>query len=662
MKPVGRVLGLAPLVALLLPVVASANGGPDTVNVTLPALPAGKTVVVRFSATVAAPFPIHDAEVSTQGTVSGTNFGLVLTDDPDVGGAADPTVTPIDAAPDLAITKSDGVTAVAPGATVVYTLGVANLGDQAASTVVVSETVPADTTFHAALSTPGWSCADGSAAGTPCTYALGTVAASGVPTSLAFAVNVAGSPAGPVIVNMATVSDDGTNGPDQNPADNTATDTDTLDGPEADLAVIKTNDRATVTAGATTEYTITVTNAGPDGAVGATVTDTPPASLTGVTWTCAATGGATCSPSGTDTIADVVDLPAGASLVYTLTATVDPGATGSVANTASVAVPLGTGDGGPGNNSATDTDTVVGRAVAGDFDGDGRSDIALHNTATGEVREWWMDGLVVAADVALGIQANANARVVGTGDYDGNGESDLLWQDQVTWAVEVWLNGTTSGPALPAPPFLGPVVGSGDYDGDGTSDVLWLDETTRELALWLMAGGAPGSVTNVGSIGPNRSIRASEDYDNDGRSDLFLMNLATLTTQVRFMAGVNALTQQGTGALATPGWDVAGTGRYGADPYPDVLWHRSGFALPELWTMTSGVVDARGPTSRTGRGSTDVAGSGDYDGDGHADILWLDADTGGLRVWLMNGSDVTASARLGRPPSPASDWIVVRAR
>jgi hypothetical protein len=57
-----------------------------------------------------------------------------------------------------------------------------------------------------------------------------------------------------------------------------------------------------------------------------------------------------------------------------------------------------------------------------------------------------------------------------------------------------------------------------------------------------------------------------------------------------------------------------------------------------------------------------VAGAGDYDGNGHADILWLDADTGGLRVWLMDGSDVTASARLGRPPAPASDWIVVRVR
>ena len=35
-------------------------------------------------------------QVSNQGTVSGSNFADVLTDDPSVGGTADPTVTPID--------------------------------------------------------------------------------------------------------------------------------------------------------------------------------------------------------------------------------------------------------------------------------------------------------------------------------------------------------------------------------------------------------------------------------------------------------------------------------------------------------------------------------------------------------------------------------------
>ena len=51
---------------------------------------------VTFNVTVDDPFSGALPQVSNQGTVSGTNFADVLTDDPTVGGTADPTVTPID--------------------------------------------------------------------------------------------------------------------------------------------------------------------------------------------------------------------------------------------------------------------------------------------------------------------------------------------------------------------------------------------------------------------------------------------------------------------------------------------------------------------------------------------------------------------------------------
>src|SRR5204863_3369747 len=59
-------------------------------------LPAGESVTITFNATVNNPFTSATPQVSNQGTVSGSNFANVLTDDPTVGGAADPTVTPID--------------------------------------------------------------------------------------------------------------------------------------------------------------------------------------------------------------------------------------------------------------------------------------------------------------------------------------------------------------------------------------------------------------------------------------------------------------------------------------------------------------------------------------------------------------------------------------
>lgn len=58
-------------------------------------LPPGKSVTVKIDATVDQ-VPIGTSELSAQGTVSGSGFADVLTDDPDVAGASDPTVTPAD--------------------------------------------------------------------------------------------------------------------------------------------------------------------------------------------------------------------------------------------------------------------------------------------------------------------------------------------------------------------------------------------------------------------------------------------------------------------------------------------------------------------------------------------------------------------------------------
>jgi hypothetical protein len=62
-------------------------------NESLGTIPAGESLTIVFDVTVNGP-PV--AQYSAQGTVSGNNFSSFLTDDPAVGGAADPTTTPGD--------------------------------------------------------------------------------------------------------------------------------------------------------------------------------------------------------------------------------------------------------------------------------------------------------------------------------------------------------------------------------------------------------------------------------------------------------------------------------------------------------------------------------------------------------------------------------------
>ncbi|HEX5704275.1 MAG TPA: Ig-like domain-containing protein [Pyrinomonadaceae bacterium] len=71
----------------------------ETVMANIGTLPAGGSVTITFQVTVENPpnlTLLNPPRVENQGTVSGSNFASVLTDDPNVGGAADKTATQID--------------------------------------------------------------------------------------------------------------------------------------------------------------------------------------------------------------------------------------------------------------------------------------------------------------------------------------------------------------------------------------------------------------------------------------------------------------------------------------------------------------------------------------------------------------------------------------
>ncbi len=204
-------------------------------------------------------------------------------------------------APDIVLTKTDGQTTVVPGQIVTYTLTVSNAGQGGATGVIVSETVPANTSFNAGASLPTvWSCGDGSPGGTLCTHTVGPLAA-GTGTSLFFAVTISNPvPSGVTsITNTAIAWDDGTHGVDPTPQNNTATDVDTLNA-APDLAIYKTDGGISTAPGSIVTYTIVYTNLGNQGATAVVLTETVPANTTfygPAGWVCVPNGnaGSTCT-------------------------------------------------------------------------------------------------------------------------------------------------------------------------------------------------------------------------------------------------------------------------------------------------------------------------------------------------------------------------------
>ena len=152
----------------------------------------------------------------------------------------------------------------------------------------------------------------------------------------------------------------------------------------ADLAITKTDGVTTVATGTSTTYAVVVSNAGPNNVIGATVADAQPSGMTFTNWTCAATAGASCgAPSGSGAISDTININVGSTVTYTVTAQVAPNfAGGTIANTATVTPPGIVTDPTQGNNSATDTDTVVPGVVLALTKDDGSTTYTPGGTAT----------------------------------------------------------------------------------------------------------------------------------------------------------------------------------------------------------------------------------------------------------------------------------------
>jgi uncharacterized repeat protein (TIGR01451 family) len=311
----------------------------DTVN-----LPSGASVTYTLTANISA---------SATGTLANTATVSSSTTDPTPGNnsATDSdTLTPL---ADLSITKTDGVTSAVPGGSVTYTIVASNAGPSDAPGSTVADTFPA-------VLTATWTCV-GAGGGTCTAMGSGNIndtvnLPAGGSVTYTVTAAISASATG-TLSNTASVATGG-GVTDPTPGNNMATDTDTLT-PTANLGITKTNGVTSVTAGNSVTYTIVASNVGPSDAPGSTVTDTFPATITGVTWTCVGAGGGTCPANGSGNINATVNLPAGGSVTFTATGTLSSAATGTLTNTATVATSGGVTDPTPGNNSATDTDTIA---------------------------------------------------------------------------------------------------------------------------------------------------------------------------------------------------------------------------------------------------------------------------------------------------------------
>jgi uncharacterized repeat protein (TIGR01451 family) len=301
-------------------------------------------------------YPSITIPVSVEQSAAGATGASNLANTASISGGGDSTPsnnsntdpTAIVSSADVAITKSGSVNAVA-GQAVSYTQTVTNNGPSDAYGVVVTDPTPVGL-IVSSISGSGCSAF-------PC--ALGQVKV-GETRTITASYNVPSTYTTPdPIINQTSVS---SSTPDPTSINNNAQASSSLNAPIADLGISKTDTPPSSTAipGTQITYTIVITNAGPSAAVNALVQDTLPSTITGVTWTCTASGGSSCPASGTGDINTLVTVLPSGNTTFRLTGTVIASATGNLVNIATVTPPAGVSD--PSSNNNADNNTLVPQA------------------------------------------------------------------------------------------------------------------------------------------------------------------------------------------------------------------------------------------------------------------------------------------------------------
>ena len=393
---------------------------------------------------------------------------------------------------DLVVTKTDGVASVIPGQSTTYTVTITNGGPSNAPATAVVDLQPAGAAFTS------WTCAPSAGAGCSTTNGSGSINTTvdlPVGATATFTVVAAIDAAA-----SGTLSNTATAAPaagivDPTPANNSATDTDTL-VPTADLSITKTNSLTSVVPGTPISYTITASNSGPSAVTAATITDNLPASLVGATWTCTATGGGSCTASGAGSISDTVNLPVGAGVTYTVSGTVAASAIGSIDNTATVTAPAGVTDPVAGNNTATDSDPLT-------------PEVDLSITKT--------DGLTVANPL------DTITYTVVVGNAGPSSVADAVVTDAVptsltgvTWTCTAGVGGHCDN--------SGPVAG----DINTTVD-LDVNGSVQFTVTGIIAGSTVGSVINTATVSAPVGVTETDSADNAATDSTAVTTTAALS-------------------------------------------------------------------------------------------------------------------------------------
>ncbi|MCE9631748.1 MAG: FG-GAP-like repeat-containing protein [Planctomycetia bacterium] len=294
--------------------------------------------------------------------------------------------------------------------------------------------------------------------------------------------------------------------------------------------------------------------------------------------------------------------------------------------------------------------------LAGDFNGDGRGDVATRAANGG----WWVtltpaSGPAAAPTLWATQRTDVTWQFPTVGDFNADGRADIAIRNATSG---IWRVLTSTGSAFTASQFgtwssstpWQNVVG-GDFNADGRTDLV--GQRTSDGAWWVsLSTGSAFTTSSWAVLRTNVAwqFATAGDFNGDGKSDVAVRNGTSGIWWILASTG-STFTKSSFGTWPSDmPWQNVVSGDFNADGRADLAGQRTsdGAWWVSLSTGTSFITSTWGVLRTTV--PWQFATVGDFNGDGKSDIAVRNGTSGIWRVLGSTGSTFT-NTQFGTWPS-----------